>query len=115
MIDLANIENIYIIPGYTDMRKQADGLISVLNNQFSHIELKLNSLYVFCGKSRSIIKILETDDTGVWVYYKRLNDEKFVWPKGTNTNLIEKRQLLWFLEGLNIIQKTAHISRKYEY
>jgi hypothetical protein len=26
MIDLTRIENIYLVPGYTDMRKQMDGL-----------------------------------------------------------------------------------------
>ena len=31
MIDLTKIENIYLVPGYTDMRKQVDGLLSVIS------------------------------------------------------------------------------------
>lgn len=115
MIDLTKIENIYIIPGYTDMRKQADGLLSTISINNSHLETKPNQLYIFCGKSRTIIKILEVDDTGVWIYYKRLNADKFIWPRDTNISLVEKRQLLWFLQGLNITQKTAHKAIKYDY
>lgn len=31
MIDLSKIENIYIVPGFTDMRKQADGLTAIIS------------------------------------------------------------------------------------
>jgi len=95
MIDLRNIENIYLVPGYTDLRKQADGLLSILSVNYPNTLIKPNQLYIFCGRSRTIIKVVEVDGTGVWVYYKR--------------------QLTWFLEGLNIKQKNAHKTKHFDY
>ena len=87
MIDLKNIENIYLVPGYTDMRKQADGLLSILSVNYPNTLIKPNQLYIFCGRSRTIIKVVEVDGTGVWVYYKRLNGDKFLWPKENDVSL----------------------------
>lgn len=115
MIDLSKIENIYIVPGFTDMRKQADGLTAIISVNYPEKELKPNQLFIFCGRSKTIIKILEIDNTGIWVYYKKTHGDKFIWPKNEDINIIDKRQLRWFLEGLNIVQKTAHKTRYYSY
>jgi len=115
MIDLSKIENIYLVPGYTDMRKQVDGLLSVLSVDHADLELNTHNLFIFCGKSRVTIKILEIDDTGVWIYYKRTHGDKFIWPKDVHHQIIDKRQLLWLLDGLHIIQKNAHQKRIYSY
>ena len=115
MIDLSKIENIYLVPGFTDMRKQADGLLSVISVNYKDIQLKPNQLYIFCGKSKVTIKVLEIDLTGIWVYYKRTHGDKFIWPKEAREIIIDKRQLLWLLDGLNIIQKNAHKPQLYSY
>jgi transposase len=65
VIDLTHIKNIYIVHGYTDMRKQVDGLLSVLSVNHLEIDLMTYNLYLFCGRSRVVIKVLEIDDTGV--------------------------------------------------
>lgn len=115
MIDLSNIENIYLVPGFTDMRKQADGLLSVLSVNYPHIDLKANNLYMFCSKDRTKIKVVEIDPYGIWVYYKRTNGDKFLWPKYKHSSLIDKRQLLWLLEGLSVVQRNAHKEQYFTY
>ena len=115
MIDLEHIKNIYIAHGYTDMREQADGLLSLLQVNCPEINLTTHNLYLFCGRSRVVIKVLEIDDTGVWVYYKRTHGDKFLWPKQMDNQIIDKRQLLWLLDGLDIIQRNAHKTKKYSY
>ena len=80
-----------------------------------HTLIKPKQLYIFCGRTRTIIKVLEVDGTGVWVYYKRTNGDKFIWPKDKDMSLIDKRQLNWFLEGLNIRQKNAHKTKYFSY
>ena len=41
MIDLSKIENIYLVPGYTDMgRKQVDGLLSIISVNHTELILK---------------------------------------------------------------------------
>ena len=114
MIDLTKIENIYLITGYTDMRKQVDGLTSLITLN-TNLELKPNNLYIFCGKDKTKIKVLEIDKTGIWVYYKRTHGQKFIWPKESESLLIDKRQLLWLLDGLSVIQKSAHTEQYYNY
>jgi transposase len=115
MIDLSQIENIYLVPGYTDMRKQVDGLLSVLTVNHSDIDLKSRNLYIFCSKDKTKLKVLEIDHDGIWVYYKRTHGDKYLWPKDPNHQIIEKRQLLWLLDGLNIRQKHAHKKRFFDY
>lgn len=115
MIDLTHIKNIYLVPGFTDMRKQADGLLSAISVNHPELNLTAHNLYIFCGRSRVIIKVLEIDDTGVWVYYKRTHGDKFLWPKKMDSQVIDQRQLLWLLDGLDIIQKNAHKPKKYSY
>ena len=90
------------------MRKQADGLLQAISVNHPKINLMTHNLYLFCGRSKVIIKVLEIDDTGVWVYYKRTHRDKFLWKKMTDNQVIEKRQLLWLLDGLDIIQRSAH-------
>jgi transposase len=89
MINIDNIKEIYLSLGYTDMRKQADGLLVVVKSICKDIDL-MNKLFMFCNKEKNKLKILEVDYDGIWVYYKRLNDSKFRWPKNGNDK-IDKR------------------------
>jgi len=108
MIDLSKIENIYLYNGYTDLRKSIDGLVIIINDDFDISELK-NKIFIFCNKGKDRLKIIEKDGTGFWLYQRRLSFGKFRWPRYKNGKLlIEKRQLLWLLEGLDVEQKYAH-------
>lgn len=108
MIDLKDIDGIYLKAGATDLRKGINGLLgmaqSIINNEdMSH------RLFIFCGKNKRNIKILEVDYDGYWMYQKYLVTGKFNWPKeNEGTLMIDKRQLLWLLDGLSPIQKKAH-------
>jgi len=115
MIDLTRIENIYLVPGYTDMRKQMDGLLSVLTVCYPEIDLRTRNLYLFCSKDRVKLKVLEIDDDGIWVYYKRTHGDQYLWPKNKDHQIIDQRQFHWLLDGLSIIQKHAHKKRIFDY
>jgi len=91
MIDLKHIENIYIVPGYTDRRKQMDGLLSVLTVHDPHIDLTTHNLCLFCSKHRVKLKVLEIDDDGIWVYYKRTHGDQYLWPKNKDHQIIDQR------------------------
>ena len=108
MIDLSNVNNIYLVTGFTDMRKQIDGLTSIIVVNHPNLDLTINNIFIFCSKDRTKLKILEVDKTGIWVYYKRTHGEKFMWPKNQNAIKVEERQLLWLLDGLSPIQRSAH-------
>ena len=47
--DISAVDDIYIVCGYTDMRKQIDGLYSIVKDQF-HMDPEQRALYLFCGR-----------------------------------------------------------------
>lgn len=110
MIDLTKIESIFVYTGYTDLRLGVNSLASLINEYGKDSELS-NKLFIFCSKTKRNIKIVEWNCDGYRLYQKKLNEGKFQWPKNKDgTILIEKRQLLWLLDGLSLTQKYAHKS-----
>ncbi len=104
MIDLTNINKIYIMPGYTDLRLGIDGYAAIVDLKFNGNPTD-GSLYIFCNRSRNKIKILHFEYDGYWLYYKRLETGHVKWPTIDNMNSIEERQLRWLFDGLKIDQK----------
>lgn len=102
--DISKAEHIYIAVGYTDMRKQIDGLAALVQNTFK-LDPFTNSVFLFCGRKSSIIKDLYWEGDGFVLLYKRLENGKFKWPRDENEALeITTQQFRWLLEGLSIIQ-----------
>lgn len=108
MIDLSEIRGIYLYPGFTDMRCGIKTLTIKVAASFGPEEYK-KSLFVFCGRNKHSIKILEIDDDGTWLYQKRFHDGRFRWPKKgeSATVSLTRRQIQWLLDGLSIVQKDA--------
>lgn len=55
--DISLAANIYIVTGYTDMRKSIDGLCAIVVEQLKE-EPNGHSIYLFCGKRCDRIKVL---------------------------------------------------------
>jgi len=98
---------VYLALGPTDMRKAVNGLSIIVES----LELDPFSghLFVFCNRTRKILKILYWDTNGFCLWQKRLEKQTFKWP-GTEAEImqIEQRQLRWLLDGLKVTQLTAH-------
>jgi len=111
MFQLEPNARVWLILGKTDMRKAINGLSGIVANQ-----LKLDPLsgqyFVFCGRRRDTIKVLYYNRNGYSIWYKRLEEDKFRWPKSTEeAKAISGEQLGWLLSGLDLSQ--AHKVRKY--
>lgn len=101
---------VYLASGSTDMRKSIDGLAAIVQISFS-LDPFSTSLFVFCNRGRNKLKILQWENNGFWLYYKRLEKGKFHWPEENNNSSpinISQRELNWLLDGLEIVQKHAH-------
>ena len=48
--DISKAEHIYIAAGYTDMRKQIDGLSAIVQHHFN-LDPFSNSVFLFCGRN----------------------------------------------------------------
>ena len=49
LADITGVENIYIICGYTDMRKSIDGLCAILLDNVKRFGNKIALVWVFIG------------------------------------------------------------------
>lgn len=103
MIDLNNVDKIYIYPGYVDLRKGAQILGYMAAEIYKNDAL--HKLFIFCNRQTTLIKIYEKDEAGVWVYIRRLDDSRFAWPKNVDeAMLITKAELTWLLLGMRLIK-----------
>ena len=75
--DISKAEHIYIACGYTDMRKSIDGLAAIVQQNFK-LDPFSNSLFLFCGRSSTKMKVLYWEGDGFVLLYKRLENGKFV-------------------------------------
>ena len=103
---------VFLAAGATDMRKAINSLSVLVESQLDG-KLFSGDLFVFCNRTQSIVKILYWDKSGFCLWQKKLEKEKFKWPK-TEQEVMEigARELKWLLEGLDI--KQAHETLEYE-
>lgn len=114
--DISVVDDIYIVCGYTDMRKQIDGLYSIVKDQF-HMDPEQRALYLFCGRRCDRIKALLYENDGFVLLYKRLTDSegRYCWPRNKNeVQPITWRQFDWLMSGLEIEQPKVIRPRKPE-
>lgn len=110
LIDLSQVR-IFLKPGKTDMRKSINGL-SILVQDVCQKNAFSGDLFVFCNKRKNILKILYWDNTGFAIWQKRLEENRFIWPKNEQeVREIELKQLEWLLSGLDMDK--AHRKKKY--
>jgi len=107
-IDWNNIE-IFIKPGPTDMRKQIQSLAVYVSDEIKENPLSGN-MFVFCGRNRKLIKILYWDRNGFCMWQKRLEEDRFPWPRNENeVKKISKKHLDMILDGIDFFN--AHKKR----
>jgi transposase len=99
---------IYLGLGITDMRKSINGL-SIIVERHLDFDPFSGHFFVFCNRRRTILKILYWDRNGFCVWQKRLEKDYFKWPKTIgDTLMIDERELMWLMDGLEMHQKDAH-------
>jgi transposase len=104
---------VYLALGVTDMRKAVNGLSAMVEQL--DLDVFSGHLFVFCNRRRKILKVLYWDTNGFCLWQKRLEKQRFTWPKTRAEVLqISARQLRWLLDGLQIIQRSAHRELHYE-
>jgi len=107
--------DVYLVLGTTDMRKSINGL-SFIVSELLEKDLYSGNLFVFCSKSRRIIKVLYWERNGFCIWYKKLDKDHFAWPiDRAEVQQISNRELSWLLSGLKIDQPHAHKKLNYEF
>lgn len=71
--DISKVKSIYIVCGYTDLRRGIDGLAQIMQSQFG-LDPFSQSLFLFCGRWRDRIKALLWEGDGFALLYKRMEN-----------------------------------------
>jgi transposase len=88
------------------MRKSINGLMILVQESFS-LDPFTDALFVFCNRSRNRIKILEWDGDGFWLYFKRLERGRFLWPSEE-----ESSTMILGVEELSCLIDSARLEKK---
>lgn len=109
MISFGSSTKVYLAAGATDMRKAVNGLM-ILVQDVLEADPFSSHLFVFCNRLRDKIKILYWHNNGFWLFYRRIEKQRFWWPTAGEQASIEvtTRELSWLLEGLDITRIEAH-------
>ena len=98
---------VYLYAEPVDMRKSIDGL-SALVEQEMDLSPAMEALFVFCNRGRDKIKLLCWERNGFIVWYKRLEKQRFRWPKAGETVSLTGQELNWLLDGFDIFHNRPH-------
>ena len=104
--------DIYLHVDAVDFRKSINGLVVVVEQQLELSPFS-DALFIFCNKHKNKLKILYWDKTGFALWYKRLEKQRFKWPKDNELSrlMLSEQQLNWLLDGYDII---GHQPLKYQ-
>lgn len=105
MLSFSGSLKVFVALDPCDMRKGFNGLHALVTERLQE-EPRQGSLYVFCNRRRTRLKILFWDGTGLWVCTKRLEEGTFSWPKsaaGSATKLrLTPEALAMLTDGVDL-------------
>lgn len=107
--DVTRAQAIYMVCGYTDMRKSIDGLRAIVESRLN-LDSKSRALFLFCGRRCDRIKALIWEGDGYVVLYKRLDvaQGRFRWPRNQDeVRNLSWQQFDWLMSGIDIEQPKA--------
>jgi len=109
MLTFESFQGIYLYRDSIDFRKSIDGLATIVAREMK-IDVFGPHLFLFCNKNRTRLKVLYWDATGFALWYKRLEKERFAWPRKQEQGVvpIDTRQLEWLLSGYDIWRMKPH-------
>ena len=105
--DIRQAKNVYIVCGYTDMRKGLNSLVPFIQQHFK-LDPYASSLFLFCGKRCDRLKALLWEPDGFVLLYKRLDNGRYQWPRNAQeVRQLTWEQFTWLMQGLRKALKRA--------
>jgi len=99
-VDWDNIR-VFVRPGATDLRRQINGLAALVQTAMELDPLS-GHLYLFSNQDRRLLKALYWDRNGFCMWQKRLERDRFPWPRTEQAaREIEVAQLRMLLNGID--------------
>src|SRR3954471_12519367 len=101
MIPIPSGGRVWIALGHTDMRRGMQGLALQVQQSLKR-DPHGGDLFVFRGRTGSLVKIIWHDGIGMSLYAKRLEKGRFIWPAAKDGVVsLTASQLACLLEGID--------------
>ena len=113
MFRLDEALKVYLHREPIDFRLNINGLVLLVDKALG-LDPFAACVYVFSNRRRNRVKILGWDRNGFWLLFKRLEEDRFVWPSEAVVPTLTVEQLHWLLEGIDIGVVQRHPKRLYE-
>jgi transposase len=97
---------IYVAVEAVDMRKGFEGLYGLVRDQLGADPLS-GHLFLFSNRTRTRLKALVWDGSGLWVCAKRLEKGRFRWPEAKSQQravTMRSEELAMLVNGLDLKQ-----------
>lgn len=104
---------VYVHRDAIDFRKSINGLAAIVE-QSMQLDPFAAAVYVFSNQRRDRIKMLLWDRNGFWLLMKRLEQDRFVWPRKEAALQLTTQSLHWLLDGIDLDAMRAHPRRNYQ-
>jgi transposase len=102
---------VYVATRPVDFRKGPDGLVSLVRD--GGADPFSGALYVFRAKRADRVKIVWWDGSGLCLFAKRLDEDKFRWPRVENGVIrLAAPQLMALVEGMDWTRVRAERRRR---
>jgi transposase len=92
---------VFVRPGATDLRKQINGLTILVQTAINEDPLS-GHMYLFSNHEKRLLKVLYWDRNGFCMWQKRLERDRFPWPRTEEAaREISLEQLRMLLAGID--------------
>lgn len=110
MRSLQDFHSVLLHRDPVDMRKSINGLAMIVLDELE-LSFENDSLFVFVSRCGRKLKLLYWDRSGFALWYKRLEEEKFHWPRdhAAAVMMSSTEQLNQLLCGFDAFQKPHKI------
>ena len=108
-----------LIAGYlciepVDFRKQINGLTAIVSEVLA-LDPFCEQLFVFTNRRRDRVKVLYWERSGFCLWMKRLERERFHWPRADSATVaLTGQELNWLLDGYDLRHLTPHEALNYK-
>ena len=106
---------VYLCVEPVDFRLQINGLAARVQEALLLDPLSAH-LFGFTNRQRNRVKVLYWERNGFVLWQKRLERDRFHWPRGDGTTVVMSGQELnWLLDGFDLRQWRPHARLHYAY
>lgn len=97
-----------------DFRKSINGLAAIVEHELG-LDPFACAVYVFANRRRDRVKLLGWNRNGFWLLHKRLESERFIWPRDdVRVIQLTVQQLHWLLDGIDLAAMRGHQALRYQ-